>query len=75
MGRCIRTIRNSAAAIDRETGDVLFEAPVPDDSLTELQMAPDGSLFLTCLPVLSAIAIDEAAPDPAGGIRRFVPVP
>ena len=66
---------NWATALDRETGEILHQVEVPDDSLTELQMAPDGSLFLTCLPVLTAITFDEKAPDPIGGLQRFVPVP
>jgi outer membrane protein assembly factor BamB len=62
-----------AAALDPETGDVLHQVEVPDDSMAELQIAPDGSLFLTCLPILTALTVDPEAPDPIGGLQRFVP--
>ena len=63
--------RNWAVSIDRETGEIVHRVEVPDDSETELQLAPDGSLFMTSMSVLSLLTLDPQAPEPLGGLQRF----
>ena len=68
-----RSQQHYAATLDRDTGELLHQVPVRDDSMAELQIAPDGSLFLTCLPILTTLTLDPDAPEPLGGLQRFVP--
>ncbi|MCC7541692.1 MAG: PQQ-binding-like beta-propeller repeat protein [Deltaproteobacteria bacterium] len=58
------------AVVDRATGQLVFRAPVPDDSSATVTIGPDGSLYVGMLGLLSIMAVDTT---PTLGIVRFAP--
>ncbi len=58
--------------VERETGAVVFSAPVSDDSTSTVTVGPDGGLYVTQLALLHSLAIDTIA---VGGLIKFDLVP
>jgi len=56
--------------LDRATGELVFRAPVTDDSASTVTVGPDGSLYVTMLGLLHMLALETR---PVGGIMRFTP--
>lgn len=56
--------------LDREDGQLVFQADVPDDSSATVTIGPDGSLYVGVLGLLSILSIDDR---PDLGLIRFKP--
>jgi hypothetical protein len=57
--------------LDRESGELVFEAEVPADSSATVTIGPDGSLYVGVLGLLSILSIEER---PKLGLVRFAPL-
>lgn len=64
------TASSELVLVDRDTGDVIFRAPVTDDSTATVTVGPDGSLYVNMLCLLHTLAVDTR---PVGGLIRFAP--
>jgi len=62
---------DALAVVDRWSGELLWETPLPDDSAATVTVGPDGALYVGALGLLSMLSIDER---PTLGIRRFSPL-
>lgn len=56
--------------LDRNTGEELFSAPVPDDSAATVTVGPDGALYVGMYGLISVLTLDEK---PTLGLLRFSP--
>lgn len=56
--------------LDRETGALVFEHEVPDDSSATVTIGPDGSLYVGVLGLLSILSVEET---PDLGLVRLLP--
>lgn len=65
------SITSEVVIIDKKSGEIVHRAATPESSLTELVLSPRGDLFLTALGVYEILTLDEAAPAPVGGLRKF----
>ena len=45
--------------LDRYTGKVVWEAPIPDDVSSTVSIGPDGSLYAATLGILSIMSTDK----------------
>ena len=61
---------DALAILDRETGALIWETPIPDDSAATVTVGPDGALYVGALGLLSMLSIDER---PTLGLTRFSP--
>ena len=64
------TTDNVLLMLDRTSGEVVFEAPIPDDSGASVSVGPDGSLYVGTLGMFTILATDKR---PTLGLLRFVP--
>ena len=64
------TAESELIILARETGDVVFRAPVTDDSTSTVTVGPDGAVYVTMLGLLHMLSIETQA---TGGIIRFAP--
>ena len=64
------TASSELVAVDRATGEVVFSAPVTDDSTSTVTVGPDGAVYVTQLGLLSGFAIETTI---TGGVIRFAP--
>jgi D-beta-D-heptose 7-phosphate kinase/D-beta-D-heptose 1-phosphate adenosyltransferase len=58
--------------LDRATGEIVFDAPVTDDSAAAVTVGPDGSVYVAILALLHSFAVDTR---PVGGVICFAPGP
>ncbi|MGB1699524.1 MAG: PQQ-binding-like beta-propeller repeat protein, partial [Nannocystaceae bacterium] len=65
------TATSEVIVLDRATGEVVFSAPISDDSTSTVTVGPDGSLYVTMLTLLHSFALETR---PVGGLIRFAPV-
>jgi outer membrane protein assembly factor BamB len=65
------SITSEVVVIDKKSGEIVHRATTPESSLTELVLSPRGDLFLTTLGVYEILTLDESAPAPVGGLRKF----
>ena len=63
--------KDKLVLLDRETGALVFEAEVPDDSSATVTIGADGSLYVGVLGLLSTLSVGER---PNLGLVRFAPV-
>lgn len=64
------TAESELLLLDRDTGAVVFRAPVPDDAASTVTIGPDGSLYVNMLGLVTAFALDTQI---TGGVVRFAP--
>lgn len=64
------TAESELLVLDRESGDVVWRAPVPDDASATVTVGPDGALYVGMLGLLSLLAVDTEA---TLGLVRFGP--
>jgi hypothetical protein len=64
------TAESRLFVIDRASGDIVFDAPVTDDSAATVTVGPDGSLYVAILALLHSFAVDTR---PVAGVIRFAP--
>jgi outer membrane protein assembly factor BamB len=57
-------------ALDRHTGELIWQAPLPDDGTATVSVGPDGSIYAGVMGFLSIFATEER---PDLGLVRFVP--
>ena len=67
-----QTAESELMLLARDTGDVIFRAPIPADSTSTVTIGPDGSLYVTMYSLLHIFALDVR---PQGGIMKFSPIP
>ena len=65
------TATSEVVVLNRSTGEVVFSAPVTDDSTSTVTVGPDGSLYVTMLTLIHAFALETR---PVGGLIRFAPL-
>ena len=65
------TAASFLTVVDRGSGDIVFRAPVPDDSTATVTVGPDGSLYVGMLGLVSLLAVDT---ETTAGLVRFRPV-
>jgi hypothetical protein len=58
------------AVVDRRTGELVFRAPVTDDSTATVTVGPDGSLYVGMFGLLAILATEQS---PVLGLVRFSP--
>lgn len=68
--RLPRSVESSLAVVDRETGSLVFRAPVPDDATATVTIGPDGSLYVGMFGLLQILATETS---PTLGLVRFAP--
>jgi len=68
--RLPRSVTSFLAVLDRETGALVFRAPVPDDSSATVTVGPDGSAYVGMFGLLQIFATDTR---PTLGLVRFRP--
>lgn len=56
--------------VDRDTGRLVFRAPVTDDSTATVTVGPDGSLYVGMFGLLAILATEQS---PVLGLVRFSP--
>ena len=64
------TAESELVLVDRNSGDVVFRAPITDDSTSTVTIGHDGALYVTMLSLLHSMSLDTR---PVGGIIRFSP--
>ncbi|MEM7154417.1 MAG: hypothetical protein AAF799_16340 [Myxococcota bacterium] len=64
------TADSEVAVVDRQTGELVFSAPITDDSTSTVTVGPDLSLYVTQLALLHSLSVDTR---PVGGLMRFAP--
>jgi len=64
------TAESELVILDRNSGELVFRAPVSDDSTSTVTVGPDGAVYVTMLGLLHMLSIDTIA---TGGIIRFAP--
>lgn len=62
------TASSEVVVVARESGEIVFRAPVSDDSTSTVTVGPDGGLYVTQLALLHALARDTEA---VGGLIKF----
>ena len=65
------TTDNYLSLYDRETFDLVWEAPLTDDSTSTITIDKAGSLYVTLFGLLNIIATQER---PTLGLVKFRPV-
>ena len=68
--RLPRSLESYLAVVDRETGALVFQAPVPDDSTATVTIGPDGSLYVGEFGLMQILSTDTS---PTLGLIRFAP--
>jgi hypothetical protein len=63
------TASSDVVMIDRATGELVWSAPVTDDSASTVTVGQDGSLYVTLLGLVHGFATDTPI---VGGVQRFV---
>lgn len=58
------------AVVDRTTGELVFRAPITDDSTATVTVGPDGSLYVGMFGLLAILATEQS---PVLGLVRFSP--
>lgn len=66
------TASSELVVVARETGEIVFRAPVSDDSTSTVTVGPDGGLYVTQLALLHALALDTEA---VGGLIKYEYLP
>ena len=56
--------------VRRDSGALVFRAPVTDDATSTVTVGPDGALYVTQLALVHALSVDTR---PVGGLIRFRP--
>ncbi len=56
--------------VDRETGALVFRAPIDDDATATVTVGPDGSLYVGMFGLLAILATEQS---PVLGLVRFSP--
>jgi len=64
------TATTDVVVVSRETGEVVFRAPVTDDSTSTVTVGPDGALYVTQLALLHSLSVETGV---VGGMIRFSP--
>lgn len=62
------TASSEVVVVSRTSGEVVFRAPITDDSTSTVTVGPDGGLYVTQLALLHSLALETAA---IGGIIKF----
>jgi len=57
-------------ALDRRTGELVWQAPIPDDGTATVTVGPDGAIYVGVMGFLSTFATEER---PDLGLVRFTP--
>lgn len=57
-------------ALDRHTGELVWQAPLPDDGTATVSVGPDGAIYAGVMGFLSIFATEER---PDLGLVRFAP--
>jgi hypothetical protein len=65
------TAQSEVVVVDRVTGELVFRAPITDDSTSTVTVGPDGGLYVTQLALLHALSVETPA---VGGLIKFAPV-
>lgn len=58
------------AVVDRDDGQLVFRAPVPDDATATVTIGPDGALYVGMFGLLAILATEQS---PELGLIRFSP--
>ena len=64
------TTHDRVVVLNRNDGEMVWYADLPDDSASTVTIGPDGSLYVTMLGIFSILAIDDR---PTLGLIKFVP--
>lgn len=64
------TATTDVVVVSRSTGEVVFRAPVTDDSTSTVTVGPDGALYVTQLALLHSLSVETGV---VGGFIRFAP--
>ena len=65
-----RTSADALVILSRATGELVYTAPIPDDSAATVTVGPDGALYVGMLGLISVLSTDES---PTLGLVRFAP--
>lgn len=68
--RLPQSLESYLAVVDRETGELVFRAPVPDDATATVTIGPDGSLYVGEFGLMAILATEQS---PTLGLLRFAP--
>jgi hypothetical protein len=64
------TAASEVVVVDRVSGELVFRAPITDDSSSTVTVGPDGGLYVTQLTLLHSLSVDTEA---IGGLIKFAP--
>ena len=56
--------------LDRFTGELLFDPPITDDSVSTVNIGPDGSVYVSLLGTLTMLSTEKT---PTLGLIKFSP--
>jgi len=65
-----QTTTNALLILDRQTGDLVFSAPIPDDAAGTVSIGPRGELYVGMLGIFSILSTEKR---PTLGLIRFSP--
>lgn len=64
------TAQSEVVVVARATAELVFRAPITDDSAATVTVGPDGALYVTQLALLHALSVDTPV---VGGLIKFAP--
>jgi hypothetical protein len=65
-----KTTTNALIILDRQTGDLVFSAEIPDDAAGTVSIGPNGELYVGMLGIFSILSTEKR---PTLGLIRFTP--
>ncbi len=65
------TAESELIVLDRTNGELVYRAPITDDSTATVTVGPDGSVYVTMFALMHIFSLDTR---PVAGIIRFAPV-